>query len=792
MSPIVLNAQTWFDDFMKYSLQHLIAVMVIVTLCVSVYRLFVNVKKRRKYEVKLRDTLKKLRKSNQELIVTHGDLEKSLQEVYQSKIDIENNEEKYRLLFVNLGIAYALHEMILDDEGKPCDYRFKDVNKAFARALNLNIEDFINKKASEVFPGADLNPWIESFQTVLDSGEPCKFSRYSYFLKKHFDVHVFLAKKGHFAAIYEDVTLNVNARKILTEEKERNSFILQGTKAGTYDWDMITNKFTINKRWAEIVGYEIGEIEPINQMTWRKFLHPDDLRRADDMIFQLFNREIDYLDLELRQKHKNGHWVWIQSKGAVVKWDDLGNPMRFSGIHIDINEKKLAEERLVEQRDKYHVLSEMHEIINKELRITSAKLFEVNSRYEQVISAANIGTFERDIRTGRVLRNEVAAKMLGFSLNDLGENNDFWMSRIHPSDIGYFNKACSKDSGNSISSFDVTYRMRHKNESWIWVQCIGNVSLTDKNGVPIKISGITQDITQRKEAEFAVVESGKRFKNIFAKSKTVMLIIDPVTKLIVEANESAVKFYGYSATELEGMSIKKINKIDPDVMDKEMKNAMKESRNYFVFDHYLKSGETRNVEVYTSPITVNRKMLLHSIVIDVTKAFKAKYEIQQINQRFRGLEKIIHYKAESINDLLDFTLKECIEYTKSEIGAVYHYNNEKKVLLLNSLKNDMHLSVEKDNTFEYEVMDCLNMCIKNKGAIIINDPSGNYPFINGHNKGYYKSITIPVFENNDIVALFWLGSKTNVYSKFHAEQLSLLLETTWILVERQRLQSVVF
>ena len=67
----------------------------------------------------------------------------------------------------------------------------------------------------------------------------------------------------------------------------------------------------------------------------------------------------------------------------------------------------------------------------------------------------------------------------------------------------------------------------------------------------------------------------------------------------------------------------------------------------------------------------------------------------------------------------------------------------------------MHLSVEKDNTFEYEVMDCLNMCIKNKGAIIINDPSGNYPFINGHNKGYYKSITIPVFENNDIVALFW-------------------------------------
>ena len=86
------------------------------------------------------------------------------------------------------------------------------------------------------------------------------------------------------------------------------------------------------------------------------------------------------------------------------------------------------------------------------------------------------------------------------------------------------------------------------------------------------------------------VESGKRFKNIFAKSKTVMLIIDPVTKLIVEANESAVKFYGYSATELEGMSIKKINKIDPDVMDKEMKNAMKDVITSYSI-HYTKLYE---------------------------------------------------------------------------------------------------------------------------------------------------------------------------------------------------------
>lgn len=161
---------------------------------------------------------------------------------------------------------------------------------------------------------------------------------------------------------------------------------------------------------------------------------------------------------------------------------------------------------------------------------------------------------------------------------------------------------------------------------------------------------------------------------------------------------------------------------------------------------------------------------------------KQNQSLNIINKRFQGFEEIIHYPANSINDLLEFTLNKLMDYTGSEYGAVYHYDNDKKILFLNNYNENFQLVINKESKINVE--NCLQKAADEKAPIIINSPS-TYTFTNKLNNGI-KSLTIPVISNNNVVALFWLGNNKNDFKKHHAKQGMLLLDTAWILVEKMK------
>ena len=152
------------------------------------------------------------------------------------------------------------------------------------------------------------------------------------------------------------------------------------------------------------------------------------------------------------------------------------------------------------------------------------------------------------------------------------------------------------------------------------------------------------------------------------------MILDSDTGKILGANNSACLFYGYTIDELLNRYIYDINTLPNSEVEREFRRAKEEERSHFAFRHKLKSGEVRDVDVYTSVINYCNKHDLYSIVIDRTETVKANNEIAKVNRRLHGLESIVRYKAKSINDLLDFTLKEIIEYTNSDLGLFYHFD----------------------------------------------------------------------------------------------------------------------
>jgi len=124
--------------------------------------------------------------------------------------------QRYLSLFNSLGEGFAVHEIICDEQGKPCDYRFLDVNPAFEQLTGLKREEVKGKTVREVIPQIEPH-WIETYGEVALTGQSRHFENHSEALGKDFEVIAYSPRRGQFAALFLDVT----ERKKAEEEIQR-------------------------------------------------------------------------------------------------------------------------------------------------------------------------------------------------------------------------------------------------------------------------------------------------------------------------------------------------------------------------------------------------------------------------------------------------------------------------------------------------------------------------------------------------------------------------------------------
>ncbi|MCK4523511.1 PAS domain-containing protein, partial [candidate division WOR-3 bacterium] len=135
------------------------------------------------------------------------------------------------------------------------------------------------------------------------------------------------------------------------ENKERFDFAIKGTNAGVWDWNIQTGELIFNKRWAEIIGYSLNELQPISIQTWINAVHPDDLQKSNQLLEDHYKDKSDFYTCEIRMKHKNGDWIWVLDCGKVIEWIKANKPARMIGTHIDITNLKKAEQEIKEREE---------------------------------------------------------------------------------------------------------------------------------------------------------------------------------------------------------------------------------------------------------------------------------------------------------------------------------------------------------------------------------------------------------------------------------------------------------
>jgi len=137
----------------------------------------------------------------------------------------------------------------------------------------------------------------------------------------------------------------------LSRQAQRLSAILDGTNVGTWEWNIQNGKVIINERWANIIGYDLAEMQPVNFQTWVGFVHPEDIQTSQFLLEQHFSGEIPYYECVVRMRHKDGHWVWVLDRGRIATWAADGKPLWMFGTHQDITAQKMAEQELLAHRD---------------------------------------------------------------------------------------------------------------------------------------------------------------------------------------------------------------------------------------------------------------------------------------------------------------------------------------------------------------------------------------------------------------------------------------------------------
>ncbi len=251
----------------------------------------------------------------------------------------------YKHLFEELPIGYAFFKIIYDETFKPCDYEIKEVNTIFEKRTELKREDIRGSRLSKVFCYMDDNEFkrLNNYAYKAVTKGKQEFELYYRAVNKWHRINLYSPINNYLMMYFIDITNEKNQLLEIENSRKRMENIIEGTNVGTWELNLKTGEYFYNDRWAEILGYTLEELSPIDNATWKGLVHPDDLENQLARREKFLNKEIDFYDDEYRMVHKNGSIVWIQDRGKIISWTNEGKPHIASGTHTDITSRKNLE-----------------------------------------------------------------------------------------------------------------------------------------------------------------------------------------------------------------------------------------------------------------------------------------------------------------------------------------------------------------------------------------------------------------------------------------------------------------
>nr|WP_245223929.1 PAS domain-containing protein [Rhizobium halophytocola] len=279
-------------------------------------------------------------------------------------------------------------------------------------------------------------------------------------------------------AVIENISDRRAIERALRDERRRLQQIIEGTQAGTWEWNVQTGEMRINSGWTAVVGYTLEELEPVDLQTWQQRVHPDDIKENWKRLEAHFAGETDYYACETRLRHKDGRWVWVIDRGRVLTWTDDGRPEWMFGTHQDITQRKKEEDELRKSQD----------FLDRTGRI------------------AGVGGWEVDLAAGTVVWSDETCRIHGVAPGHRPTTEE--ALGFYPPEARPLIEAAIRKSMDTGANWDLVTPFITKSGRNLWVRTAGSTHF--ENGMSVRMSGAFQDVTEQVEQRIALEEVNER------------------------------------------------------------------------------------------------------------------------------------------------------------------------------------------------------------------------------------------------------------------------------------------
>jgi len=274
-----------------------------------------------------------------------------------------------------------------------------------------------------------------------------------------------------------------------------------------------------------MLGYEPGNF-PESFETWTDLLHPDERESVTAEALHLLATAGEY-QLEFRMRTRAGSYIWVVSRGKVVARDAEGSLLRVVGTHIDITDRKAAEQAL--------------RVSEEGLRLA--------------LDAAQMGTFDWEFVTGRVTLSPRQETLSGFSPGEFDGTYAVATQRVDRNDLPAVESELARCRA-ARERFSLEYRVNWPNGSTHWVSALGEFEYAS-DGKPLRLRGVTMDVSDRKARETALREAeawrlASRYTRSLIETSLDPLVTISADGVITDVNRATEDATGYPRAQLIG------------------------------------------------------------------------------------------------------------------------------------------------------------------------------------------------------------------------------------------------
>ena len=305
----------------------------------------------------------------------------------------------------------------------------------------------------------------------------------------------------------------------LMAQRQRLANIIDGTDVGTWEWNVTTGELRINERFARIVGCVIDDSRATTIETWVAHVHPDDLIRSDALLKQHFKGLTERYECEVRLRHVDGHWVWVQDRGRVITRGVNGEPQRMFGTRWDISERK-----------------------SQQVALHKSEAF-----LGRTGRVAGVGGWELDLITSELTWSDETRRIHGVEPGcqpALAEAIHFYAEEARPVIQAAIQRAMSTGEG-----WDLELPVIRRDGRRIWARAAGGAE--NEAGKPVRLVGAFQDITQRKELELQLAAASARVLDLYDNAPCGYHSLDDQGRFL-HINATAAAWLGCTCEELIG------------------------------------------------------------------------------------------------------------------------------------------------------------------------------------------------------------------------------------------------